>query len=370
MKVKFDQKTLKAALLAASQVADPKSPNPALASVYLEVASNDSALICATDNIVSLTQEVPCEAEELGTVVTNAKDLAKLVAQMPSGEVNLSTVLEMNCLVVEAGRSKYSLRVSDPELYPDMPDHTSAEFGAIDARELRTLFDRTGFSTCKDVVRMNLTGVFFQSDGDRIRCVSTDGYRLSKSESPQTLAKNEGVIVPMQGVKELKKLLAGSEIVHMAIGAGIVFLTVNNPTPSTLAIRTIEGEYPDYAGIIPTDNFKSVKLEKGLASAAFSRLKFLTGDDLGARLTLSPGELKVRLRNKDLGHAEEILEVGYAGDTFEVEVNPDLLVNYMQKFRGGDIILSFGTQMSPILVHSKEDPEYLGVVMPMAPKDF
>src|SRR5262249_61368240 len=78
---------------------------------------------------------------------------------------------------------------------------------------LRDMLAKTLFSASIDETRYHLNGVLFESDGKRVRMVSTDGHRLSKVERELAGGPKlaQGVIIPRKGLQEMQRILEGQE---------------------------------------------------------------------------------------------------------------------------------------------------------------
>jgi DNA polymerase-3 subunit beta len=73
------------------------------------------------------------------------------------------------------------------------------------------MIGKTAFSISQDDTRPHLASVFFESDGETARMISTDGHRLSKFG--KALAKGpklaSGVLIPRKGVAEIRRAIEG-----------------------------------------------------------------------------------------------------------------------------------------------------------------
>lgn len=363
MKIQINKQKFVMALRTAQDIADKKSTMPILSHVLIQTVGDDSILLCATDYVVSYSGKVSCKVEEPGGISVEADTFCSLIASMPGDDVLLVT--KGDVIGIKAERAKYKLRCSDPEAYPPLPDYTGAEFYPVDAKAFRGLLDKTMFSVCTDEARFHLSGVYYESDGDRIRMVSTDSHRLSKAEVAQPGAKSNGVIIPKKGITELRKLLAGAEVASIAVAPPMLFASTDD---TVLGIKLIDSQFPAYAAVIPTDNTKVVRLNRGDAISVFKRVQIVSTDARGVQLDFSDGSLKISGTNPDLGQAEEELDANYDGGTMTLNLDPKLVVEYMSKMPGDEIIISMSNNMSPVLIHSSDNSyDYIGVVMPLMP---
>ena len=363
MEILVSKQALLKSLRTAQNIADKKSTMPILANVLLQTSGDDTLILCATDYVVSMTAEVPCQVKEGGSLSVEASNFCSLIDSMPGDEILV--ISKQGVIGIKCGRSKYKLRCTPGENYPPLPSFEDAEFYPVDAKNFRTLLEKTMFSVCTDTVRFHLSGVLFESDGDRIRMVSTDGHRLSRAELPQEGSKSEGVIIPKKGLVEIRKALAGTDEAKIWVSPPMMFVSVA-ALKLTLGIKLIDSAFPNYGQVIPTANDKIVKINRAEAMSAFGRIQFVATDIHGIKLELSENSMKLSGMNPELGQAEEIIDVMYSGEDLALNINPKLVVDYISKMAGEDVTISFSNNMSPVLIHP-DDTDYVGVVMPMQP---
>lgn len=77
---------------------------------------------------------------------------------------------------------------------------------------MKRLIEATQFSMAHQDVRYYLNGMLFETEGEELRTVATDGHRLAVCSMPiGDSLPNHSVIVPRKGVIELMRMLDGGE---------------------------------------------------------------------------------------------------------------------------------------------------------------
>jgi DNA polymerase-3 subunit beta len=206
--------------------------------------------------------------------------------------------------------------------------------------------------------------------------VATDGHRLALSEKPLAgdYALKRGVILPRKGLNELKKLL-GETIEAAEPGAeatsrlGFAESSAIFRRPGVvLAMRLIEGLFPDYKQVIPKQGEKIVKLGRLRFLETLRRVSLLSSDKSHAvKLELSAGLLRVLSQNPDLGEAKEEVPVEYGGDALKIGFNARYLTDVVAVLKSDDVQLELADDLSPGVIRGAgaEDAGYTAVVMPM-----
>ena len=77
---------------------------------------------------------------------------------------------------------------------------------------MKRLIEATQFSMAHRDVRYYLNGMLFETEGEELRTVATDGHRLAVCSMPiGDSLPNHSVIVPRKGVIELMRMLDGGD---------------------------------------------------------------------------------------------------------------------------------------------------------------
>jgi DNA polymerase-3 subunit beta len=207
-----------------------------------------------------------------------------------------------------------------------------------------------------------------------LRMVATDGQRLALSEKPLAgdYALKKGVILPRKGLHELKKLLGegadpGQEKTETKLGFAENSAIYRRPGV-VLAMRLIEGMFPDYKQVIPKQGEKIVKVGRQRLLETLRRVSLLASDKSHAvKFELSPGQLKVLSQNPDLGDAKEEVPVEYAGEPLKIGFNARYITDVAAVLKSDDVQLELADDLSPGVLRGAgpEDAGYTAVVMPM-----
>jgi len=83
------------------------------------------------------------------------------------------------------------------------------------------------------------------------------------------------------------------------------------------------------------------------------------------KLALSPASLKVSASSQELGEAEEIVEVEYAGEEHVIGFNSRYLLDAMAALEKDRLVFEIKDAQSPGVIKSAEDEGYCCVIMPM-----
>ena len=134
----------------------------------------------------------------------------------------------------------------------------------------------------------------------------------------------------------------------------------------TLAMRLIEGEFPNYRQVIPKEPGRRLAVAAEPFMKALRRVHLLSSQQShSVKLEVNENQIAISTRNPDLGEAREELDVDYAGDAMEIGFNARYLIDAVQALGAKEITLGLQDNLSPVQVTPADDDESLAVVMPM-----
>ena len=140
---------------------------------------------------------------------------------------------------------------------------------------------------------ISLNGMKFETEGNLLRTVATDGHRLAVCtiELDQDL-QTHSVILPRKGVLELNRLLESSdELARLQIGTNNLRIHLNH---IVFTSKLIDGRFPDYRRVLPRNATRIVEGNWETLKQAFVRASILSNERVrSVRLNLSENQLKL-----------------------------------------------------------------------------
>ena len=373
MELKIAAPELAKALGRSQGIVEKKSTMPILSHVLLEARKGTELHVSATDLDLSVSSEHSCEVLKEGALAVSAKHLYEIVRSLPEASVTLKRASN-NYLEVRSGPSEFRIVGLPAEDFPALPKFEKVPFVSVEPADLLDMIERTQFAVSSDETRYNLNGVFFEPSPEGLRMVATDGHRLSLVERKLEgdFGLKRGVILPRKGLQELRKLLSeaaesGEEKPEAKLGFVENNAIFRRPGV-VLAMRLIEGMFPDYRQVIPKQGEKIVKLGRGRFAETLRRISLLSSDKAHAvKLELAKGALKVLSQNPDLGDAKEEVPVEYDGEPLKIGFNARYLLDVLQVLASDDVALELADDLSPGVLRGAgdKDPGFTAVVMPM-----
>jgi len=358
-------------------IVERRTTVPILGHVLIEPNGNALAL-SATDLEVGIRTQVACSGKEK-SLTLNARKLFEIVRETEGDEVAL-TSLDNDWVELKCGRAKFKMMGLDPRSFPAMPSQSGGKESApakkqlkaeltISAAVLAGMIDKTIFAVSPDEARYNLSGVYVESNAPgSARMVATDGHRLAMIEREVPGFRMEaGAFIPRKGLAELRKILEGGDAeVRLSLEGQLAYLKRGT---TEVSMRLVEGEFPDYRGVIPKQSKHKIMVKRDILFAAIKRAAIFSSERYhGVKFALSSGTLTVSSTSPETGEASESLDVEYKGEEFAIGFN----ASYVQQVlgvipQGSDSTVEVGLSddVSPGVIRSEADQQYTYVVMPM-----
>ena len=362
MKFRCERDTLVEALGSAGRaVANRGGALPVLSGVRAEL-TGDRLRLTGSDLELTIEIEIEVAGEQDGVAVLPARISSDLVRSLGDPRVEVS--VEGDEARITAGRFESSLRLLPADEFPRlaMPADDAVTLSAKDfAGALRQVVP----AASADDARPILTGVLLASEAGGLRLVATDSYRLAVRDLPGTSVLGEGqsVLVPSRALRELERLLGSAEEVTLRLGEREATFEVGG---TRLTTRLIEGEFPNYRGLIPTSHPNRLTVGRDSLVEAVKRVKLMAREvNTPVRLVMSDAGLELVAITQDVGQAHEQLDAAYEGSELTVAFNPDYLLSGVEVTPGDEIHLDTVDAQKPAVIRAGDEAEFLYLLMPV-----
>lgn len=365
MKLNLSREALLSPLQKVIGAVERKQTMPILSNVLIK-AQNGELNITATDLEIELIAKSNIDIIEEGAVTLPAKKLYDICKNLPDGADVSLTVNDGDKATIASGRSRFKLSVLPANDFPSLDDINVTHSFSMPQVTLRKVIEKTAFAMAQQDVRYYLNGLMVELSSNTVRAVATDGHRLALSETEAEIQVSEPkqVIIPRKGVLELVKMLNDED------QDVVISLSNNHIRVDMLGIqftsKLIDGRFPDYQRVIPTDGDKVVSTEKQEFRLALTRTAILSNEKYkGVRLALNGNTLSIQTHNPEQEEAEEELQVDYAGEAIEIGFNVNYMLDVLNVLQEDTITIEFKDSKSSCLLQEKGAQTSKYVVMPM-----
>lgn len=364
MRFTIEQTDLKQAIAHAATVVQKRNTIPILSHVCL-TATGGQLHLTATDLDAELVQTLPATIEVAGTCTVNSEILKNIASKLPGASV-IEMHLDNGVLTVASGRSSYDLHTRDVSEYPVISSENFAAEFQMPASDLARAISKTNFAVSTEETRYYLNGLYLHSDNQSRLClVGTDGHRMARHVlETQPADDMPGVIIPNKTVTVLRKLIenSGDDQITVELSEQKARFTIDS---AQLTSKVIDGQFPDYARIMPTSDMTPDALEVDAQDlkSAVDRVMIVSDDKANSVIfDLSDDQLTARVPQATEGRSEEIVACSWSGGERRMGFNSKLILSAVTAMESENAQIHIGNPGDAARI---EDGNTTMIVMPM-----
>ncbi len=332
-------------------------------SNVLLTAQEGQVTLTGFDFNLGITISCDARVEIPGAIALPAKLLQNIVSRLPVGKVTIEARTANSGLSVTiiCASGQYQLRGATKDNFPSVPelDSSSTSF-RVKPLLLATALRCVLFAAATEETKQVLTGVRCQFDADGIELATTDSYRLAIASISNPYAESDNipllcVTIPATKMQQMERVLSSTT-------ANTVLITFDkskgNLTIGTtqLVIRLLEGDYPQYRHLIPSQLKTTVRVERKQLVNGLDRLAVLTDKDrvVFARVNQPEQSVTLTVETADFGSGFETLEAQIAGESLEIGLNIKYLLEGLKKLDTAWVQLQMNAPTTPAIVSPVE----------------
>lgn len=363
MKLEILQENLSVALSQALKFISPKAQLPILGNFLIE-AKNGVLKITATDMESSVVLSLGAKVEDEGEVTVSAKIFSDFIFSISPEKVQIKT--EDEILTVVSGKNKAKFSTMPPSEFPKSErGEGEKETMKLSPSLLQKISDKMPFAVSTDSSRPAMTGIYFDNKEEKLKIVATDGFRLSLFEE-KGKEDDFSINVPAKIIEELGKMSGKDEEdigVYLNSNKTQVVFKIKDAEVSS---RLIEGQYPPYEKIIPSEFSVKVVLDRQEFLRAVKTAAIFSKDAANiVRLSFSENILKVSSQTANLGGLESEIDCQKEGENLEVNFNFRYLLDILSRLSGKEVSFETMGENKPCVFRGAESPDFLHLIMPV-----
>jgi DNA polymerase-3 subunit beta len=348
-------------LQAVQNVVSIRSTLPILSNVLLS-ARKGKLDLTTTDLDVSVRCGVDADTSKPGASTLPVRRLSSIVRELPDSEIEFE-IDDKDMATVTCGSSFFKIIGLSEDEFPPIPKAEGKTCYTIDQGVFREMLRKTAYASSTDETRFVLNGVLLSFKSGKLTMVATDGRRLALVENEVEFPKEAEAefILPSKVVNELVHTLRDE-------GPLKIFTRENQAVfefgDVLVATKLIDGTYPNYRQVIPSQCEERVTVERESLLTALRRVSLLSTDKSNAvKLTFGKNQLAITISTPDVGEARETLPIKYTGKEITVAFNPEYMIDPLKNLANDEVFVELTDDLSPGVL--KCDIPFLYVLMPM-----
>ena len=354
-----------------SKVINTKNSLSILDSYLFEIRGGQ-LIITASDNANMMKCYVALsDYEGEGAFCIPNRIIQAAVKELPEQPLTFEVSSPDNSVKVIYQNGSYRVAGQSADDYPNLqPIENDVTEISIPASTLASNIQRTMFATANDELRMVMNGLYFDLREDSLNIVASDGHKMVRNMIFSCKTTNpSSFILPKKPAGLLRSVLDLNDETEITIRFNNNNAEIKFPD-GILSCRLIEGRYPNYSSVIPTDNPNVVNIDrKGMMSALRRVLPFASESTQLVKLRLSPNNLELSSEDLDFATAaHEDLVCDYNGAQMSIGFKGSAVFDILNNLSSDNVTIELGDPSRAGVIRPAEQPEnedILMLIMPM-----
>ncbi len=353
-----------------SKVVSSKNTLPILDNFLFDLKGK-TLTITGSDLETTLITKIELEnVDGEGNVAIEVNKLLNLLGLLPELPLNFNIDSDKNIVNITSESGKYSFPFMDGDEFPKIPDfEAESTIVKFTGNVLASGIDKTLFATANDELRPVMNGIFVEIEEGKATFVSSDSHKLVRYIRTDVNSEAaSSFILPKKPASILKNSLTKDDtLIEVRFDKKNAVFTYNE---FTLVARLVEGTYPNYNSVIPTDLPNRLLVDR---LAFLNRLKLVTilanQASFLVKLKITPNKLFVSAQDVDFASSGiEEIDSHYEGDEMEIGFKGTFLQDILSNISASDIILQLNDpSRAGIIVPNDKDNENEDVLMLIMP---
>lgn len=336
MKAVCDRRVLFEGLQVVGNVVATSTTKQILSDVKLSVLGEDIEL-CGTDLEVGIRYRVPgVESDEVGAIVVPSSTITDILRTAPDEKLTIE--IDGSSLNITGRDSRFRVHGEDPEQFPPIPAFPEEQCLEIGRADVLDMIAKTVFATAQERTRYALNGVLTVVKDHQCTMIATDGRRLAmvRKSCNNASGYESSVIVPTKALLQIQKIMTeDDEVVRIKIEENQILVGTRR---ATLYAQLLEGQFPDYESVVPSDSKMTLELPTNELLSGVSRAALLATDESKAvKMAFSRDKLTLTSRDPEEGEASVEMPMKFELDDFQIAFNPDFVAD-MLKIAGNETV--------------------------------
>lgn len=376
MKIKINQNEFNKSINIVQKAVSLKSPMPILSGIMIE-AKNNMLILTATDLDLGIKTYSPCEIEEEGSIVVQAKLIGDFVRKLPSNSYVFIETFENNNMEIRCLNSEINIMGNSADEYPENTFENEGENFSIKVDSLRKLIKYTYFAAAQDNIKPIFTGCLIEIKDNICTFVALDGYRMAVKKENIEYSGDVSAVVPAKTLLEILRIIEENkenkdnkddekddkENVKITISETHILIKHEN---TMIISNLLDGKFIDYKGIIKDNFVLTVKAELSDLKESVERASLVAREDKNNLIILDIKDNNMQINSaSEYGNVEENISIVKTGDDMRIGFNSKYLLDFIKVVEKDMVIMNFIGKSNPCFMVEEENDDYIYMVLPV-----
>lgn len=331
---------------------EKKDASAITSHIYLEI-NNTGLILKATDYEIGLESHIDNVNEsEDGKATVNGSNLLGIIKRLKNEDITFETAT--NNLVIRQNKSIFKLPMYDANEYPTIINNANLKSLDISTLNFISSIRKITPAVDNNNPKFELNGALIDIKSSKTNFVATDTRRLAISHLENMSNDESQFIIPKKAIIEIQKLfLDDAKITYDDTN-----LVISNDKMKFFT-KLINGKFPDYERIIPSNLKHTLSLPKNILVES---IKLVTSLFSNIKITFKSNAIVFESLDEDSESQTQIdlnLEIE---EEFYLAVNAKYLLDFLSMTNNENVTVGFNESNLPFYL---EDERFFTIVMPI-----
>jgi len=350
MKLKLSKPIIENILSVVTNFTEKKDDSQITSHIYIE--ANENIIIKATDNEFGVIYiDNSSEVIQTGKTTINGKKFYEIIKALNDDIIEFEE--ENNIATISQNKSMYKLPTFDATSFPEFPDIKNFKKIDINSIEFIDGLKKTYLAIDNNNPKYELNGALIDVK-ENLNIVSTDTKRLAIYSIKNQTTDKASIIIPKKAISEIKKLFIDN--FDLFINDTHLIIKSDNITFFT---QLINGSFPNYERIIPTEYKHIVKINKSSFLKAIKQINIISFE---VKLTFNQNKLHLESISDETFEAQTDIEIESEVTDFKFAVNSKFILDFLSVIDDEIIDMCLNEENIPFTLKSKN---FQTIIMPL-----
>jgi DNA polymerase-3 subunit beta len=370
--MKFEINSIKL-LKAINQVGKARNKNNLnnyLGNIYIKAEENN-LILRATNLEITCEKYTPMKGIVNGECLINGDVLTKISNHFSNLDTNVICELVDEVFTISYLKNKIQLKTVKLEDFPNIPSSGSF-LTNIKLKTYINLIRSVAFCASTSEIKPEISSIYIYSKNGELYSVATDSFRLAEKRIVFNNKEEDiNILISQKNINEKISILEGmldeDEEGEVEMYSNDNILTIQKDN-TTLAIRSINGNFPDYRQLFPKEWNTKVKIDKielkntlNLSTVFVNNYSYI---DL--EVNKEEGVIKTRSKNDKVGALEREINIkSINGDSISASYNSNYFLEGLNHINSDDVELLFTVNNRPVFLKDSKDESFIYLLMPL-----
>ena len=353
-----------------------KAVQPVLYNILIETLENNKIRLSATDLVFTVITILDAQIQEQGKITLPAKKLNEIVSKLGNDLVTFESEkafqgeTESPNVSITCQKSKFDIiGISANEFPADIFNYTIDESKCFDV-ELKPFLKgihQAGFAAASYEVSNLLSGIVCDFNNGILEIASTDGNRLARvrEKLSNDITEQTQLIIPSRTLNELLKMSSFIEEDSIKIckdKSTIIFKSEK----ITAISRLLEGQFPRYNQLIPSESPKKAIVNVSQLIAALERVSVMVNDKTSiVKMHFAENELTLSADTPDAGKSEDKIDIEYDAEELLIAFNYRFVLEALRIIESDNVIIGLNAPLSATVLKPQSEDDFICLIMPV-----